>query len=309
MPSFYGTSALKNLINSVKKRGSRVGEGVFIGANFYLDLGFERFLIVEDGAVISSNVSILFHDSAMNNICGLPVKFGRVVIAKNAYVGFNTTIMAGVRIGENSLVGANSLVTGDVPDGMLAYGSPARVVCSIEEYRQKFLDEMGSDSRFFYWDVLPWRERARKLSPAEEQSTFDDFIFRNRNGILPDAPSSLALGTVDSYRYTVGDWSDIDDGPPPIRWMGESARVYLRKDRIQGVFNIRCRGGDDGHLMIAFDRSAAGRFLLGRNAWSDLSVPVPEDYEGVVEVSLVADGMLPREGNARRVAVESVRFE
>jgi acetyltransferase-like isoleucine patch superfamily enzyme len=44
-----------------------------------------------------------------------------------ARIGSGCTVLAGVRIGEHALIGAGSLVTRDIPAGVLAYGHPARV--------------------------------------------------------------------------------------------------------------------------------------------------------------------------------------
>lgn len=51
----------------------------------------------------------------------------------------NTTILPGVRIGENSIVGANAVVTKDVPSNTIVGGNPAKVIKTIdvEKYRQE----------------------------------------------------------------------------------------------------------------------------------------------------------------------------
>ena len=51
-----------------------------------------------------------------------------VVIEDNVWLGVNVTVMKGVAIGENSLIGANSLVTRDIPPNVIAAGSPAVVI-------------------------------------------------------------------------------------------------------------------------------------------------------------------------------------
>lgn len=55
------------------------------------------------------------------------------VLEENARVGANCTLLPGVRIGRNSLVGAGSVVTRDVPDGWVVAGNPARKVKTIDE--------------------------------------------------------------------------------------------------------------------------------------------------------------------------------
>jgi galactoside O-acetyltransferase len=54
-----------------------------------------------------------------------PVEKKPVVIGRNVWVSVLTTILHGVVIGDNSVIGANSLVTHDIPADWLAYGTPA----------------------------------------------------------------------------------------------------------------------------------------------------------------------------------------
>ncbi|MFA6805456.1 MAG: DapH/DapD/GlmU-related protein [Candidatus Methanomethylophilaceae archaeon] len=51
-----------------------------------------------------------------------------VVIKDNAWIGANTTILPGITIGRNSVVGAGSVVTKDVPDNVAVAGNPARKI-------------------------------------------------------------------------------------------------------------------------------------------------------------------------------------
>ncbi|WP_374020791.1 DapH/DapD/GlmU-related protein [Paenibacillus thiaminolyticus] len=51
----------------------------------------------------------------------------------------NVSILPGVTIGDNCIIGAGSVVTKDIPSGMLAYGNPCRVIRPIiEEDKNKF---------------------------------------------------------------------------------------------------------------------------------------------------------------------------
>ena len=56
-----------------------------------------------------------------------------IVVKRNAWVGANVTVLAGVTIGENAIVAAGSVVTKDVPDNMIVAGSPARVIREIKK--------------------------------------------------------------------------------------------------------------------------------------------------------------------------------
>ena len=52
-------------------------------------------------------------------------------IGKNVWIGSNSTILPGVSIGDNAVIGAGSVVTKDIPENMMAVGHPARVIKSI----------------------------------------------------------------------------------------------------------------------------------------------------------------------------------
>jgi acetyltransferase-like isoleucine patch superfamily enzyme len=56
-----------------------------------------------------------------------------VDIGCNVWIGMNSTVMPGVSIGDNSVIGAGSVVTRSIPSGVIAYGNPCRVVRAVGE--------------------------------------------------------------------------------------------------------------------------------------------------------------------------------
>ncbi len=58
-------------------------------------------------------------------------------VKRRASIGSNATLLAGITVGEYALVGAGSVVTGDVPDYAIAFGVPARVVGDVRRRAQK----------------------------------------------------------------------------------------------------------------------------------------------------------------------------
>ncbi len=61
----------------------------------------------------------------------------RTVIEKGASIGANATILPGLTIGRLAMVGAGSVVTKDVPDGVVVYGSPARIVGRVPDWSEE----------------------------------------------------------------------------------------------------------------------------------------------------------------------------
>jgi acetyltransferase-like isoleucine patch superfamily enzyme len=57
---------------------------------------------------------------------------GEISIGNNVWIGDKVSILAGVHIGNNAIIGANSVVTKDIPDNCVAVGNPAKVIKTIE---------------------------------------------------------------------------------------------------------------------------------------------------------------------------------
>lgn len=110
-------------------KNTKLGKRVFINTccHFQDNGGIE----IGDNTMLGSNVTIvtLNHDFAPEKRCNAipkPVKIG-----KNVWIGANVTILPGVSIGDNSIIGAASVVTKDIPADTLAYGSPCRCIRKI----------------------------------------------------------------------------------------------------------------------------------------------------------------------------------
>jgi sugar O-acyltransferase (sialic acid O-acetyltransferase NeuD family) len=121
------------LIHSSAYLGSnvRIGEGVMV--NVRATIAPNVFL--DDHCVINRCVNI-GHDSKIgqySNIAPSVVIAGSTEVGRRCRIGIGATILDGLRIGDGSVIGAGSLVTKDVPDAVVAYGSPAKVVREIIE--------------------------------------------------------------------------------------------------------------------------------------------------------------------------------
>jgi len=120
------------------------------------DFGSEPYLVsIGKHVTITSRVTFITHDGGTwvfrdqegyKNI----IKYGRITIHDNCFIGKGSTIMPGVSIGPNSIVAACSLVTKDVPPDCVVGGVPARVLMSLEDYKAKSLAKAPEYDREAY---------------------------------------------------------------------------------------------------------------------------------------------------------------
>lgn len=111
-------------------KGLSIGKGAFV--NFgctFLSLGG---ITVEDDVFIGPHCVLAteYHPEKPEIRHSLLTK--PIVIKRNAWIGANVTVLAGVTIGENSIIAAGSVVTKDIPDNVVALGSPAKVLRPIK---------------------------------------------------------------------------------------------------------------------------------------------------------------------------------
>lgn len=116
--------------------------GMKVGKNFgrlhgvILDPSHCWLIEIGDNVTMAPRVHILCHDASTKQFLGY-TKIGRVNIGDNVFIGTESVILPGVTIGKNVIVGANSTVTHDIPDNSVAAGSPAKIICTLEEYLSK----------------------------------------------------------------------------------------------------------------------------------------------------------------------------
>ena len=122
--------------------------GVNVGKNVSfippVNFGSEPYLItIGDNTTISFDVAFVTHDAATRVLRNLPEGdkevgfYGEIVIGSNCFVGCRTTILGNVHIGDNTIIGAGSVVNKDIPSNVVAAGNPCRVICSLDEYIKK----------------------------------------------------------------------------------------------------------------------------------------------------------------------------
>jgi acetyltransferase-like isoleucine patch superfamily enzyme len=91
------------------------------------DIGAFTYINAKYGVVIEDKVQIGSHCS-IYSVSTIDNKQGQVVLKQNCRIGSHSTVMPGVTVGANSIVGAHSFVNQSIPDNVVAIGVPAKVV-------------------------------------------------------------------------------------------------------------------------------------------------------------------------------------
>lgn len=140
------TLAVRNsssYIAYLRKKGINIGKGCYFQSPKSTVVDITRPSLVDIGnhCRFLSNFVLLTHDS-ITKVFGilyndfLPSS-GKVTIGNNVYFARNCSILKGVTIGDNCIIGFGSTVTHDIPSNSVAVGTPAKVISSIEEYYTK----------------------------------------------------------------------------------------------------------------------------------------------------------------------------
>ncbi len=114
------------------------GKNVY--ANFNLTMVDDAAIDVEDDVLIGPNVTLVAGSHPVDpELRARLAQYNQPVrICRRVWIGANSVVLPGVTIGENSIIGAGSVVTRDIPPNVVAVGSPCRVLRPITERDKHF---------------------------------------------------------------------------------------------------------------------------------------------------------------------------
>ena len=120
--------------------GKHVHFGKNVYANYNLTMVDDTHIYVGDNTMIGPNVTIATAghpiDPALRDV---QAQFNMEVhIGRNVWIGGGCVLLPGVSIGDNTVIGAGSIVTKDIPANVVAYGNPCRVIREIGEHDRKY---------------------------------------------------------------------------------------------------------------------------------------------------------------------------
>jgi acetyltransferase-like isoleucine patch superfamily enzyme len=143
---------------------ARINENVIVGGQktpeSFFKLG-KRAIIMEysfinptkpieigDDSGIGGHCLLFTHGSWLNQLDGFPVTFAKITIGERVWLPWRVFIMPGVNIGNDVVIGANSLISSDLPSNVLAAGSPAKIIKTnypnqiSEEKREEVIEKI-----------------------------------------------------------------------------------------------------------------------------------------------------------------------
>lgn len=128
-------------IEGYRKSGMKIG-----GCRIFSRLNTDEPYLIEigDRTTISTGVSLITHDNSAIKVFSSGTDFvGEIKIGRDCFIGANTTILPGVSIAPNVIVGAGSVVTKSfLTAGVVIAGNPARIVGSVSSVREKYSDNV-----------------------------------------------------------------------------------------------------------------------------------------------------------------------
>jgi acetyltransferase-like isoleucine patch superfamily enzyme len=175
-------------IEDLRSKGISIGNNVkFFGNLKMVSIDTTRPSLVSIGndVQIVSPFTILTHGFEWtvfrNKYREIIGSAGKVIVGDNVYIGKETCILKGTRIGNNVIIGAKSLVNKDIPSDCVAAGVPAKKIMDLDEYFEKRKKEYVEEAKEYAYSIYEVFQRL----PREEDfyEFFPLFLARDEKSI------------------------------------------------------------------------------------------------------------------------------
>lgn len=195
----------ESYITYLKKIGVQVGEDVVLyrPLNTTIDVQNPHLLEIGNHVMMTGPVTILTHDYSWSV---LKRKYGEIVgnqkytvLKDNIFIGWGATILAGSYIGENTIIGAGSVVSGHLEGNAVYAGNPARRILSIDEYYQKRKSKQIEEAVAY---VRKYEERFGAVPSMEKLDEYF-FLFFNPNDQSQRETFDFKLKLLENYDETM----------------------------------------------------------------------------------------------------------
>lgn len=152
------------MLDSKKRTNYIIKKHIFrsVGENFFFQPRVlpadPELIIFHNNVTVTSNVTFVTHDvfyEGLSRITKNDVPYYKdcIEVCDNVFIGCNSIILPGVKIGSNVVIGAGSVVTKDIPDNSVVAGNPAKVIESFDKFLEKRLNH-----HYIYDDNELWQD-------------------------------------------------------------------------------------------------------------------------------------------------------
>ena len=138
----FGGGYSEYRLDSLRTKGAEIGKGVKLYSDdIFIDPSRPWLLKIGEYTKITHHCIILTHDyslSVLRRVYREWIGEGAVTsIGSNCFIGMGTVILMGSKIGNNVIVGAGSVVHGEIPDNVVVAGNPAKIICSLDDHYRR----------------------------------------------------------------------------------------------------------------------------------------------------------------------------
>lgn len=194
-------------IRNMREAGASVGKGtIFYDISPKVDMQRPWMISIGEYCKITAGVIILQHDysrSVLRRAYGPIVgEAKKTMIGNNVFIGMNSIILMGSQIGNNVIIGAGSVVSGHIPDGVVAAGNPAKVIRTLDEHYDRRLRSSAEEARNCVREYYSAYKRMPSIK--EMESFFPVFLQRDRR--LLDKYNILTELGGDNEEEVIRDW-------------------------------------------------------------------------------------------------------
>jgi len=130
-------------LDNLKRLGLRTGRNLRLQPGATIDKNHCWHISIGDDVTIAPNAYILAHDASTKMHLGY-TRIGKVDIGDRVFIGTAAIVLPGVRIGNDVVIGAGSVVSQDIPDNVVACGNPARALSATDEWIDQKRREMAT---------------------------------------------------------------------------------------------------------------------------------------------------------------------
>lgn len=186
----------ESYVNYLKSKGVQVGKGVQIYRPFNttIDVQNPHMLKIGDFVQMTGPVTILTHDYSWSV---LKAVYGKILgnqretfIGNNVFIGWGATILGGAHIGDNTIIGANAVVSGFVEANSVYAGNPAKKIMSLEEFKKKREQRQLDEAVNYVFNYV------RQFGEYPEEKELDEYFFLfcgTNDNLIPEFDKKLRL--------------------------------------------------------------------------------------------------------------------